>query len=88
MTITILGKRWNLVYKPVAGDVDGGYCDPPTRPKKQIVVDSRLVGVEKLRVELHEMLHAADWYKDEEWVDETSADIAGVLWKLGYRTEE
>lgn len=39
----------------------------------------------KLEIILHELLHAADWAKDEEWVTETAEGMSKVLWNLGYR---
>lgn len=86
MTVTILGKRWQLLYRRLPHG--GGLCDQPTQPNKAITVDSRLTGENRLRIEIHEMLHAANWHLDEEWVDDASADMARILWKLGYRLEQ
>lgn len=37
---------------------------------------------------LHECLHAADWSKDEEWVEEVSVDIARILRRFGFHRAE
>lgn len=65
MRITILGKRWNLIHGRCANDEDG-YCTPPDQPGRTICIRPSLTGERRLEVELHEMLHAADWHKDEE----------------------
>ena len=52
---------------------------------KRIVVDSRLRGEHRLEVIIHELRHAADWGRDEGFVDQESKDLARVLWRLGYR---
>ena len=84
MRVKILGKFWTLVFKPLRKD--DGYCDAPTQAGKQIQIDSRLRGQRKLEICLHEMLHAADWHKDEDaWIAPVAADLARALWRLGYR---
>ena len=84
MRITILNKRWKLVRRHT-GPVADGHCDPPNAPHKQISVHSGLRGERELEVFIHEMMHAADWSKDEDWVRDLSQDMAKVLWRLGYR---
>lgn len=90
MQITILGKRWKLKL------VDGrkmptslGECEPPDSPRKEIRVRKNLRGLEMLDTCIHEMLHAADWTKDEDdWIAPVATDIAKALWKLGFRRSE
>lgn len=84
MRITILNRRWRLVRRHT-GPVADGHCDPPTAPHKTISVHSGLRGERELEVLIHEMMHAADWSKDEDWVRDLAQDLAGVLWRLGYR---
>lgn len=84
MIITILGRRWRLSFG-YAGKKRLGFCEPPTLAKKRIVVSSRLRGERKLAILIHELLHAAAWEHDEEWVAELGDDIARVLWRVGYR---
>jgi hypothetical protein len=92
--VTILGKRWRFTRKPLRnhfGFVDGK--GPPNiaashdQTHREIVVDSTLRGETELRFILHEFLHAADWHKSEEWVDEVSKDLSRFLTRLGYRRD-
>lgn len=85
MQVTIRGKRWNLVFSRLAKD-DAGDCDAPTKKSKTIRIDHSLKKdeFELLRTILHECLHAADWDKDEDWIDEVSKDIAVILIKQHY----
>ena len=34
---------------------------------------------------IHEALHACNWAKSEETIDQSSKDIGRLLWRLGYR---
>lgn len=56
--------------------------------KFKIYIDPELRGQIKLDALIHESLHAADWTKEEEWVNDTAAGIAKLLWDLGYRCEK
>lgn len=93
MTITILGKRWNLQFcarlpKDETGKELDGDCDPPTAKHRKIRVHKSLAGKELLETLIHECTHAADTHKTEEWVSDFSRDLTAVLWKLGYHREE
>ena len=82
--ITILGKRWLLRF--TANLKARGDCDGPHVRNKQIRVRSDLKGEERLEVILHEIIHAAFWFLDEEYVHHVAKDIARVLYRrLGYR---
>lgn len=87
MQITILGKRWELKFLDGRKMPDAlGACEPPDSPRKEIRVRKNLQGVEMLDTLIHEMLHSADWTKDEhDWIQPVAEDIARTLWKLGYR---
>lgn len=85
MRIKICGKIWQLRFVPTLGDGKAGDCDPPEAKSKTIRVLSRLRGERQLDILIHEMLHAADWHRSEEWVEETASDIARSLYRLGYR---
>lgn len=37
---------------------------------------------------IHEILHAADWSKDESWVEQAAADIERVLFRQGFRLHQ
>lgn len=83
MVITILGKRWRLRFCRIKDD---GECDPPDKPGKEIRINSRLRGLDKLEAIVHEALHAGNWlHRSEEAVTQEAHDMARVLWKLNYR---
>lgn len=83
MKIKILGREWELKYCDNLST--RGLCDSPTTINKKIRIWKGLKDREELEVLLHEMLHAAFWQIDEEFIDEASKDISIVLDKLGYK---
>ena len=83
MRVKILGKFWRLRFAP--NMASRGDCDPPDKRGKEIRIASSLRGEEKLEVLIHEMVHAAGWHIDEEFVDRFAKDAARALWRLGYR---
>jgi hypothetical protein len=92
--LTILGKHWRFVRRRLReyhGFVNGVGPDNPASStdltRREIVVDASLRGESELRFILHEFLHAADWHKSEEWVDQVSSDAARFLTRLGYRKD-
>lgn len=85
MRIRLLDKGWELRFEKLPSDTDGE-CVPPHRKRTVLRVDCDLTGKDKLETILHEMLHAVDWYKDEEaWVKPVAEQMARALWRLGYR---
>jgi hypothetical protein len=82
MQITVSNRRWNLRF--VRTKAYDGECDPPTTVGKEIRVADNLKGERKLDVLIHEMLHAAGWHIDEEFIAEFATDAARALTKLGY----
>lgn len=83
MIVTILGKRWRLRFtrlKKQRGDIDA-----PETPNKEIRICSTLSGEEELEVIIHELRHAADWWRDEQVIEREARDLARTLWRLGYR---
>ena len=66
----------------------GWRANAPVAPGKFIRIRRGQKPLDELDTIIHECLHATDWHKDESWVTEVSADIAAVLWKLGYRKTE
>lgn len=88
MKVTILGKSYELVEVGSGVMPEGHYgeCDDPSLPGKQIRVREGLPEEDRLRIYLHEMLHAAAWEQfSEEFVDRLSTDMARVLWRAGWR---
>ena len=76
MRITINGKRYRFVIKRLVRCK--GMCNAQ---RKTIYIDSRIKKA-FLRVLIHEILHAADWSKNEKWVHRTSKSIAKIINRL------
>jgi len=76
----IRGRFWQVRKVPFLGKKLGD-CDAPQTKNKQIRILSSLEGQERLRVLLHESLHAGLWDLDEEVIEELSSDIARLIWK-------
>jgi len=72
-----------------------GWCDRPGTPDPAEYPAIRLPNglpcgnskeaKEGLWVLIHECLHAENWAKSEEEVDQVAGDIAKLLWRLGFR---
>jgi hypothetical protein len=89
MTLTILGKRWRLRFVPTLGAGNHrGDCDPPTEKGKSIRIASGQDSESLMDTLIHEMLHAAGWNLDEEFVERFATDVARELTRLGYRKSE
>lgn len=86
MVVSILGKRWKFGFVPMLKCVDG-VCDSPDTESKGIRINQQLRDETLLETILHECLHAADWTKDEEFIEREARDIARILWRLGYRKQ-
>ena len=86
MRIKIGGKYWNLVFTELDEET-GGECDSPDTNGKEIRIATDIKNQDELEVIIHELLHAADWSKDEEWVEVIADDIARTLWKLGWKKD-
>lgn len=86
MRVTILKKRWTLRFTRLPKGTDGE-CDPPETTGKEIRIQQPLDEKNQLETVIHEALHASDWHRSEEWVEEVARDLARILWRLGYRRE-
>jgi len=86
MRVRIGGKYWDLVYEQLPRGTDG-LCDPPTKPHKKIRLDRSLLrnDAKHLDTLLHEVIHAEQWWLDEDYVAEAASDMARILIKLGWR---
>jgi len=88
MRFKIMGKWFNLIFgKPPLHPFYGrvrGLTRIDTKPRL-VEVDDKLHGEERLEVVLHELVHAAGWHIDEEFVERFAEDTARLLWRLGYR---
>lgn len=85
MQVILRGKRWTLSFVSLVRERCIGKCDPPGSQRKRIRVEKKLEGEQRLEILIHEMLHACYWDMDEAAVEESSRDIAKILWELGYR---
>lgn len=87
MRVWIRGQYWHLFFRRLRGQAIG-WCIPYSREsRRRLLIHDQLSPKETLRILIHEMLHACDPTKDESWVDESSRDMAEILWDLGYRRE-
>jgi len=86
-SVTILGKRWRLSFAPHLGR-NLGTCEHPETPSKTIRIQAGLKGTELVEVLIHEMLHAANWHLNEEFVDHFCRDAARALKRLGLLRED
>ena len=86
MRIKVGNKYWNLVFIELDENT-GGECDSPDTKGKEIRISTDLQREEELEVVIHELLHASDWSKDEEWVEEIDQDISNVLMRLGWKKD-
>ncbi len=79
MTVTICGRRWRLRFARLRGDKHG-WCDPPSKLSKEILINTERRSRRRVMEDLiHEAVHAADWSKAEEWVEEFARDLARML---------
>jgi hypothetical protein len=84
MKAKILGRFWQVRFVPNLAS--RGYCDPPDKAGKEILVWQGVKEDEELmEVLIHEFTHAADWHKDEEWVEQFGVDLARFLTRMGYK---
>jgi hypothetical protein len=65
---------------------DDGMTEAPWFKNKRLFLRHGIRN-EKRRMEaaIHEFTHAADWYKDEEWVEQFGHDLTNFLYALGVR---
>ena len=82
MRVRILGRYWNLRLG-VPALANAADCDPPDVPAKEIRIGPDQE--HELEAVIHEVMHAADWHKDEAWVGSVAADLAAILKRIGYR---
>lgn len=81
----LLGQDGEIVFRKlgrfrVSGHPVRGLCESPSaKPPRQILVDSRLDGKERVEVIIHECLHFAGWHLDEEFIKQFASDVADLL---------
>jgi len=88
--VTILDKRWELIFVPASElpSKTDGECDAPDSPRKKIRIYDKLSDERTLTILIHEMLHAADWHKDESWVEKVAEQIARAATRIGFKRME
>jgi len=86
MRVKISNRYYDLRF--VKNLASKGLCDAPHIKGRKILIKSDLTGEDRLDTLLHEILHAADWYKDEEWICRCATDSARILTKLGYHSDD
>jgi hypothetical protein len=88
---TIAGLRWLWRYTRLRGQAAGwAYLPDLKNPQleRKILIDSRLKNRARLETEIHEALHASFPQMSEETITQAGADLARILWALGYRIKE
>lgn len=81
----LFDQEWQLLFKRLRNKKQG-WC---ILPERQLQVHSGLTEKRRLRVIIHEFLHAADWSKDEDWTWAASEYLADLLYdELGYTQED
>lgn len=83
--VTIGGKRYRLEFARMRSN--DGQCDHPQQRGKKIVLNPRIRrnSREYMETVLHEVLHAALWHLDEDFVDQYARDATRILHRLGFR---
>lgn len=76
---TFCGKTYDIYI----GERLDGFTD--TNNQYGMVIERDLKTKVGLETAIHEALHACDWSKHEDKVNQTAYDIARFLWNLGYR---
>jgi len=88
----IAGVLWLWRYTRLRGRAAGwAYLPDPGKPTKgtrKVLIDQTLKGRTRLETEIHEAIHCAFPQMSEESVTMAGADIARILWALGYRLTE
>ena len=74
------GVRYKIVQM---GQVDGITDTKNTAP--ELVNCAKEDTLSELITWVHEAMHAGNWDKREETIDQSSKDIGRLLWRLGYR---
>lgn len=87
----ILGKKVPWRYTRLRGQADGWayYKDPKNLDvQERVILNEKLTGRARLETEIHEFMHIANPSHSEEHVTQAAADLARILYALGYRLKE
>ena len=80
-THTFNGRKYRIDIMDYHVD---GVCDQ-YKPKRMMMLCADLKTRMGLITVVHEALHAENWCKDEQTIDNVSKEIGTFLWRLGYR---
>ena len=81
---TFRNKRWKILDAPPD---TGGECQAPWMSRRMMNIPAHGEALKDLDTIIHESLHACLWDLDEEAISESAADVARLLWRLGWRKE-
>ena len=85
------GKRYRVEYR-VKSRMPAflGHCTESLGENDPGLIRIRKGLDEKTELDtlIHEALHASDWSKSEEWIEETAKEVANLLWGMGWRKGE
>ena len=74
------GRKYQIIVTPPLDGLCSTY-----KPERELYLFESLKTKNGLITAIHEGLHASAWSASEEKVDQTSRDIGGFLWRLGFR---
>ena len=77
--VKINEQRWTVKFVrriQVDGEPCYGVCDVA---KREIRLERGLTGQQLLDTVIHEIMHAAGWNLDEQFIEQTATDIATAL---------
>lgn len=76
--VKVLGRYWGMIFGGTGPNEDGR-CDAPEIPNRRICLRKSLRGDDLLETVIHEVVHAAAFHVDEEYVTEFAADLTRIL---------
>lgn len=79
------GVKFDIDLEP-----QDGSCSDPTDHSRPCITLPHGLKPDKASLDtlLHECLHACKWDARESKVEQTAADISGLLWRVGYRRQQ
>lgn len=83
-SVMVLGKRWNLEQSNEIPRKNMADCDPPWKTGKTIRIREGLDQRLAFRCLVHEMMHCAFWFMDEEYVERFAEDVEREAVRNGF----
>jgi hypothetical protein len=84
LRVTVGGRYWALSFPKSMPRSMWGFTDDPKQKRKSIKVKRTLRPDQFLDTLIHELLHAAEWDANEEWVDKIGTHTAQILILAGW----